>query len=71
MPSLIIEGEDILAREWLQKLETKIHDINERTKRHTLDIRELRNKLKEISELGIKGEFVVEERNKKEIKNEN
>jgi len=38
--------EDTPAREMLKILETRIDTINERTKQHTLDIRELRNKLK-------------------------
>jgi len=42
------EFEDAGAREWLSTLQTKIDTLNERTKRHTLDIRELRKKIKEI-----------------------
>jgi len=38
--------EDKEAREWLQMLETKIQTINERTKTHTLEIRELKKDLK-------------------------
>jgi len=36
------------AREYLKKLETKIATLNERTKVHTLDIRELKKSLKEL-----------------------
>lgn len=39
------------AREWLEKLHTKIQTINDRTKNHTLEIRELRKKLKELEKL--------------------
>ena len=38
--------EDKEAREWLEILNTKIETINERTKKHTIEIRELRKQLK-------------------------
>lgn len=40
------ELEDKGAREFLSILETRIDRINERTKQHTLDIRELRKEVK-------------------------
>lgn len=40
------ELEDKLLRDWVKKLETKIDTINERTKGHTIDIRELRKGVK-------------------------
>lgn len=42
------EGEliDKEARDLLQKLWTKLDTLNDRTKRHTLEIRELREKIK-------------------------
>ena len=40
--------EDKEAREVLMKLDTKITTINERTKNHTFQIRELEKKLKEL-----------------------
>ena len=45
------EGElnDKLAREQIDMLWTKIGTINDRTKQHTLDIQELKRKLKEKS----------------------
>ena len=33
-------------REWVNKLNTKIDTLNERTKNHTLEIRELKRELK-------------------------
>lgn len=36
--------EDKAAREWLKILATKIETINERTKQHTRDIRELKKR---------------------------
>lgn len=42
------ELEDNKLREWVSKLEKVIIRINERTKNHTLQIRELKNKLKEV-----------------------
>jgi len=42
---IIIEGEvnliDKEAREWISKLHTQIETLNERTKRHTLEIKRL------------------------------
>lgn len=43
----IISLEDKGAREFLLQLQTKIDTINQRTKRHTIDITELRKELKE------------------------
>ena len=40
--------EDAEAREWVSKLNTKIDTINERTKQHTLEIRELRKEIREV-----------------------
>ena len=40
--------EDKEAREVLMKLDTRIITINERTKNHTIEIRELKNKIKEL-----------------------
>jgi len=37
--------EDKELRDWVSKLNTKIDTINERTKNHTLEIRELKEKL--------------------------
>ena len=34
--------------EWISKIETKVITLNERTKRQTLQIRELRNEIKKI-----------------------
>ena len=36
------------AREWISKLNVKIDTINERTKQHTLEIRELRKEIREV-----------------------
>ncbi len=33
---------------WMQSLETKVQTINERTKNHTIDIRELRKDIKDV-----------------------
>jgi len=44
----IVTLEDKQAREFLEVLETRIQTINERTKRHTLEIKKL---MKEIGEL--------------------
>ena len=41
-----IEFEDKLAREMLDKIWTKIDTINERTKKHTLEIKDLERRLK-------------------------
>lgn len=38
------------AREMLQILERRLDNTNDRTKRHTLEIRELRKELKELKE---------------------
>ena len=35
-------------REWFEKMQTQIQTMNERTKLHTLEIRKLKNKLKEV-----------------------
>lgn len=43
----IISLEDKGAREFLSILETRIDTINQRTKQHTLEIRELRKEIKE------------------------
>ena len=40
--------EDKEAREVLMKLDTKMNTINERTKDHTIQIRELEKKIKEL-----------------------
>ena len=40
--------EDTEAREALMKLDTRITTLNERTKNHTIQIRELEKKLKEL-----------------------
>jgi len=37
---------DEVAREWLSKLQTKVDTINERTKIHTLEIKEIERRLK-------------------------
>jgi|TARA_R100000049_G_C1912932_1_gene59852 hypothetical protein len=42
------ELEDKALRELVKILETKIETINERTKTHTIDIRDLRKAIKEI-----------------------
>ena len=39
--------EDKEAREWLSKLQTKVDTLNERTKSHTFQIRDLEKKLGE------------------------
>ena len=46
--TLVLKAVDTEAREVLLTLEAKINTINERTKKHTLDIRELRNIQKSI-----------------------
>ena len=38
------ELEDLGAREWLSQLQRKVDNINERTKRQTIEIRELKSK---------------------------
>ena len=40
--------EDKEAREVIMKLDKRIITINERTKNHTIEIRELKNKIKEL-----------------------
>ena len=49
---IIIEGDTNLidggAREWLKSFETKFDTLNERTKRQTKDIQELKRKIKEL-----------------------
>lgn len=37
---------DKVARDLLQKIWTKIETLNDRTKQHTIEIRELREKIK-------------------------
>ena len=48
--------EDKEAREMLSILETRIATINERTKLHTLDIRELRKEKNVSQDKGVKDE---------------
>ncbi len=48
------ELEDKKLREWVSKLQTQIETINERTKIHTLEIRELKNKISKELERGKK-----------------
>ena len=52
MTTIILKAEGSLedkeAREHLSILETKLDTINERTKQHTIDIRELRKLIKSI-----------------------
>lgn len=43
----IITLEDKEAREWLQVLQTKIDTINDRTKKHTIEIKEIEKIIKE------------------------
>ena len=49
MTKITIEGdfsfEDKVLREWFDKMQTQIITINERTKQHTLDIRELKKRI--------------------------
>jgi hypothetical protein len=56
MTKITIEGdfsfEDKALREWFDKMQTQIITINERTKQHTLDIRELK---KSINSFKVKG----------------
>ena len=40
------EFQDNELRKWISKLITKIDTLNERTKKHTREIKELNNKLK-------------------------
>lgn len=40
------EFEDTKLREWVGKLETKIETLNNRTKSHTLKLREIEKELK-------------------------
>lgn len=51
---IILEAEttlaDNVAREWLSSLETRIDTINQRTKSHTIQIRELKKELKEVKQ---------------------
>ena len=35
--------------EWVSKIQTRVDTINERTKSHTLDIKKLEKKIKEIN----------------------
>ena len=57
MNKIILEAdtkiEDKELREWVSKLNSKIDTINERTKQHTIEIRELKKliKLKSIRRL--------------------
>ena len=46
MDNEIVDKFDRLV-EWIGIIETRVSTINERTKRHTLDIRELRKMIKE------------------------
>jgi len=52
MNEIIIKGDvsliDNVAREWLSKIESRIDTINERTKSHTIQIRDLQKKLGEM-----------------------
>ena len=36
------------AREWLDQLNTRIDSINNRTKKHTIEIKELRKRIKDM-----------------------
>ena len=49
---IVMTGEcdfkDHEVREWLSRIGTKIETLNDRTKSHTIQIRELRNKIKEL-----------------------
>lgn len=40
--------QDNELREWVDKLYTKIETLNDRTKNHTIQIRELRNEINEL-----------------------
>ena len=40
--------QDNELREWVDKLCTKIETLNDRTKNHTIQIRELRNEINEL-----------------------
>lgn len=40
--------QDNELREWVDKLSTKIETLNDRTKNHTIQIRELRNEINEL-----------------------
>jgi len=40
--------QDNELREWVDKLCTKIETLNDRTKNHTIQIRGLRNEIKEL-----------------------
>lgn len=46
--------EDKFARVMIEKLITKVETLNDRTKNHTLEIRELNKKLKELEKWKIK-----------------
>jgi hypothetical protein len=50
MNKIILEADTTLEdkglREWVSKMQTQIDTINERTKSHTIQIRELEKKLK-------------------------
>jgi chaperonin cofactor prefoldin len=45
---------DNSARRWIQMIETKVETLNDRTKRQTLQIRELEKEIKEMKEVIIK-----------------
>lgn len=50
MTKITIEGdftfEDVELRKWTQQLQTKVDSINDRTKRHTIQIIELQKGVK-------------------------
>lgn len=43
---LLKQDPSIVKREYIKKLETKIETLNQRTKIHTMEIRELKKELK-------------------------
>lgn len=47
-----VEFSDDIARKLLSIMQTKIETLNDRTKRQTIQIRELRNKIKEKKKHG-------------------
>jgi len=53
MSKIILEAEgkleDTEAREWVEKIWTRLDTINDRTKAHTRDIQELRRMIKKVS----------------------
>ena len=45
------EFADVELREYMTKLDKKIQNINERTKSHTIEIRNLKKQIKELEKL--------------------